>query len=100
MKRSDRARNDGLRAEYAFARMKGGVRGKYVKRFRQGTNIVVVEPEVAEAFPNEDAVNQALRGILNTTRAVRRTGGLANKALQSPGRRPRKKPGSRPTARG
>jgi hypothetical protein len=62
--------------------MKGGIRGKYAKRFREGTNIVLVQPEVAAAFPSEDAVNEALRGVLNTTRAVRRTGGLANKALQ------------------
>jgi hypothetical protein len=75
-----------------FASMKGGVRGKYFKRFREGTNIVLVEPEVAEAFPTENAVNEALRGVLNTTRAVRRTGGLPNKALQPTSRsaRPRK----------
>lgn len=87
-----------MRSEYDFASMKGGVRGKYVKRFREGTNIVLLEPEVAEAFPNDQAVNQALSGILNTARAVRRTGGLANKALQ-PSRRRRKKTRSRSAAR-
>lgn len=71
-----------MRSEYDFSRMKGGVRGKYVKRFRQGTNLVLLEPEVAEAFPNENAVNEALRGVLNTARAVRLTGGLADKALR------------------
>ena len=83
-----------LRPEYDFASMKGGVRGKYVKRFREGTNIVLLEPEVAEAFPTEDAVNEALRGVLNTARAVRRTGGLGNKTLQSAGGRRRKKTAS------
>jgi hypothetical protein len=73
--------------------MKGGVRAKYLKRLRERTNIVVLEPEVAEAFPNEQSVNQALRGVLDTTRAVRRTGGLANEALHSPTRRRRKKAG-------
>jgi len=82
MKKTNDKPNDDLRPEYDFAVMKGGVRGKYVKRFREGTNIVLVEPDVAEAFPTENAVNESLRGVLNTTRAVRRTGGLANKALQ------------------
>jgi hypothetical protein len=71
-----------MRAEYDFASMRGGVRGKYVRRAREGTNIVLIEPEVSDAFPTEQAVNEALKGVLNTTRAVRRTGGLPNKALQ------------------
>ena len=73
---------DELRPEYDFASMRGGVRGKYVDRVREGTNIVLIEPEVSEAFPTELAVNEALKGVLSTTRAVRRTGGLPNKALQ------------------
>ncbi len=73
---------NGLRSEYDFASMKGGIRGKYAKRYREGTNIVLLGPEIAEAFPNDEAVNQALRGVLNTTRAVRGTGGLADKSLQ------------------
>jgi hypothetical protein len=71
-----------MRPEYDFATMKGGVRGKYARRASEGMNIVLIEPEVAEAFPTEQAVNEALKGVLNTTRAVRRTGGLPNKALQ------------------
>jgi hypothetical protein len=71
-----------LRPEYDFATMKGGVRGKYVARLRKGSNLVLLEPEVAAAFPSAEAVNEALRGILNTTRAVRGKGGLPNKALQ------------------
>jgi hypothetical protein len=50
--------NDGMRPEYDFASMKGGVCGKHY------------EPDVAAAFPTEDAVNEALRGILGTARAV------------------------------
>jgi len=87
MKKSEQTRNNDLRPEYDFASMKGGIRGKHVRRFREGTNIVLLEPEVAEAFPTEDAVNEALRGVLNTTRAVRRTGGLANKTLHPSGRK-------------
>ncbi len=73
---------DDLLPEYDFASMKGGVRGKYVERLRKGSNLVLLEPEVAAAFPSDDAVNEALRGMLNTTRAVRGKGGLPNKALQ------------------
>jgi hypothetical protein len=60
MKKTDRNLNGEMRPEYDFASMKGGVRGKYVKRLRGRTNIVVLEPEVAEAFPNERAVNQPM----------------------------------------
>lgn len=44
--------------EYDFS---GGVRGKYVKRYAEGTNVVVIDPDVAEYFPDHDAVNEALR---------------------------------------
>ena len=74
--------SDEMRAEYDFASMTGGVRGKYVDRVRRGTNIVLIEPEVSHAFPTEQAVNEALKGVLNTTRAVRSRGGLPNEALQ------------------
>src|SRR6266540_6469006 len=90
MKKATPIEADGLRPEYDFASMKGGVRGKYVQRVREATNIVLIEPEVADAFPTEEAVNEALKGVLNTTRAVRRTGGLPNKALQPTSRAHRK----------
>ena len=41
----------------------GGVRGKYVKRYRQGTNVVLLDPDVAEKFPTSEAVNEALRRL-------------------------------------
>ena len=74
--------------------MNGGVRGKYAARVRESTNVVVIEPEVTEAFPTERAVNEALKGVLNTARAVRNTGGLPNKALQ-PSSRARRRAKSR-----
>ncbi len=46
--------------EYDFS---GGVRGKYAKRYAQGTNVVVIDPDVAEYFPDHDAVNEALRSL-------------------------------------
>jgi hypothetical protein len=76
MKKNIEHRGNGdMRPEYDFAAMKAGVRGKHHKQYRKGTN-VLIEPDVAAAFPTEDAVNEALRGILGTARAVRRTGGL------------------------
>ena len=80
MSKHSRPREEDLLPEYDFASMKGGVRGKYGTRLRKGSNIVVLEPEIAEAFPSDAAVNEALRGVLNTTKAVRRIGGLPNKA--------------------
>jgi hypothetical protein len=73
---------DEMRSEYNFGSMSGGVRGKYVERLRRQSNIVVLEPEVAAAFPTGDSVNAALRGMLDTARTVRSHGGLPNKALQ------------------
>ena len=55
---------DDLRPEYDFSRMKGGVRGKYVDRYREGTNLVLLDPDVAAAFPDAKAVNEALRLLL------------------------------------
>lgn len=100
MKKIHDTLGDNMRPEYDFASMKGGVRGKYAKRFREGTNIVLLDPAVVEAFPTEDAVNEALRGVLNTTRAVRRGGGLPNKALQPTSRTRRKKTRAPRAARG
>ena len=50
-----------MRAEYDFS---GGVRGKHAARYAQGTNVVVLDPDVAKAFPDSAAVNEALRALL------------------------------------
>lgn len=56
---------DDLRPEYDMkSLLKGGVHGKYAARFRSGTNLVLLEPEVAKAFPNEKAVNEALKLVM------------------------------------
>jgi hypothetical protein len=55
---------DGLRPEYDFSKMQGGVRGKYVERYRSGTNVVLLDPDVAQAFPTSDSVNEALRLLM------------------------------------
>ena len=54
-----------MRGEYDFS---GGVRGKYAERYAAGTNIVVLEPDVAEAFPSSESVNAALRQLMSQFR--------------------------------
>jgi hypothetical protein len=66
--------------------MSGGIRGKHYQEYRKGSNVVLLQPDVAEAFPSEEAVNEALRGVLKTTRAVRKTGGLSDRSLQTAAR--------------
>jgi hypothetical protein len=56
--------NDELRSEYDLAQLKGGVKGKYTERYRRGTNLVLLEPDVAQAFPNAQSVNEALRLLI------------------------------------
>jgi len=46
--------------EYDFSK---GVRGKYAKSYAEGTNVVVIEPDIANIFPDHDSVNQALRSL-------------------------------------
>ena len=54
----DTEMEDDLRPEYDFSQMEGGVRGKYVERYQAGTNLLL-DPDVAQAFPTEDAVDEA-----------------------------------------
>jgi len=70
---------DELLAEYDFYQMKAGVKGKYVERYRAGTNLVLLDPDIAQAFPNDAAVNEALRMLIeiaqrqHSNTAVQRT---------------------------
>jgi len=77
MKKKTPELNDELRPEYDMkSLLKGGVRGKYAKKYRAGTILVLLEPDVARAFPNEKAVNGALRLVmkLNKVQADARRG--------------------------
>lgn len=64
MKKVESDEEDDLRPEYDFSQLKGGIRGKYVERYREGTNLVLLDPDVAAAFPDAQAVNAALRLLL------------------------------------
>jgi len=58
-----------LRPEYDLARLlRNGVQGKYAARYREGTNLVLLAPDVAKAFPTEEAVNEALRLVIQLTK--------------------------------
>ena len=56
---------DDLRPEYDFRDLGEGVRGKYRKRYEEGANVVVIEPDLVKVFPNAEAVNEALRELLS-----------------------------------
>jgi hypothetical protein len=56
---------DELRDEYDLSELAGGVRGKYLGRATAGSNLVLLDPDVARAFPTAEAVNQALRLLVN-----------------------------------
>lgn len=58
--RPPHTKRDEMRDEYDF---RGGVRGKYFERYEQGTNVVVIAPDLVEDFPDSDSVNEALRQV-------------------------------------
>jgi len=57
--------NDTLRDEYDADLIKTGKRGKFASKYRAGTNIVILDPDLLELFPNSEAVNRALRDYAN-----------------------------------
>lgn len=90
MRKESVSTTDDLRPEYDLSALKGGVRGKYYRQAKAGTNLVLIEPDLAQAFPDEQSVNRALRLLLEA----------ANAAASRP-RTPRAAPNKRiqPTAR-
>ena len=65
MNRDNEPGPDEMRPEYDI---RGGVRGKYHDRYQQGTNVVLLEPDVAEVFPSAESVNEALRFLIRITK--------------------------------
>jgi len=76
---------DELRPEYDLSKLTGGIRGKYYKRATAGTTLVLLEPDVAEAFPDGRTVNEVLRAVVKVARtqagAIR--SGLPGKPMQA-----------------
>ena len=61
-------KTDDLRPEYHREDLGPGVRGKYLEASRSATNLVLLSPDVAQAFPTEEAVNEALRSLIELAR--------------------------------
>jgi len=79
MKKGNR-RRDEMRDHYDFT---GGVRGKYARRYAEGTNVVVLDPDVARLFPNRAAVNETLRAVAEIVQIQERRRGRKDKILPS-----------------
>ena len=77
MKKGTR-RNNGMRDHYDFT---GGVRGKYARPYAEGTNVVMLDPDVARIFPNREAVNETLRAVAQIVQIQERRRRRANKAV-------------------
>jgi hypothetical protein len=69
-KKPKSVKSDELREEYDSELIRGGVRGKYAERYRAGTNLVLLAPDVAAAFPDAKAVNAALRMLMDVAKAT------------------------------
>ena len=84
--------SDDLRPEYDLSKLTGAVRGKYYKRATAGTTLVLLEPDVADAFPDGRTVNEVLRAVAKVARTQRSVidSGLPNKTLQPTSRARRK----------
>jgi hypothetical protein len=65
MTKDEFEKEDDLRPEYDETVLKGGVRGKYLSRYLAGTNLALLAPDVRQAFPTDEAVNQALRSLIH-----------------------------------
>jgi hypothetical protein len=71
MNQETRAEPEDMKPEYDI---RGGTRGKYYQRYSEGTNIVLLEPDVADVFHDSEAVNRALRALIEVARAHTKAG--------------------------
>lgn len=84
-KASTRKKAGEIRPECDLARLEGGVRGNYYREAVAGTNLVLIEPELADVFPDAESVNRALRLLADTAGAavtVKRPRKRSNRAIQ------------------
>ena len=81
MKKAD-LKTDEMRAEYTRADFGPLVRGKYAARYAKATNIVVIDPALSKVFPNNDAVNDALRGLLAVATAATGMSGHTGRTIR------------------
>jgi hypothetical protein len=64
MKNEKQHKEDDLRPEYDLKQLKGAIRGKHLERYRAGINLALLSRDVRAAFPTDEAVNQALRSLM------------------------------------
>lgn len=69
-KQSAKTVGNDLRKEYDLSLLKGGVRGKYYRRSTAGANLVLIDPDLADVFPDSESVNRALRLLADTARVA------------------------------
>ena len=69
MKKAKSEQDDWVRTKYKRSDFGELVCGKYAKRIQKSTNVIVLDPQVAKVFPNDEAVNNALRGLIKVTRS-------------------------------
>jgi hypothetical protein len=70
MKKASKKPTNGMRKEYDLSKLKNGVRGKYYSRATAGSNLVLVDPDLADLFPDAASVNRALRLVAEAARVV------------------------------
>ena len=96
-KASAKGIDDDLRPEYDLSQFNGGVRGKYYRQATAGTNLVMIERELADVFPDSESVNRALRLLVSTAAAAagtarRRPGASINRVKPAAAERARVAP--------
>ena len=79
-----KAKSDDLRPEYKREDLGQGVRGKYFESYQEATNLVLLSPDVAKIFPTEEAVNEALRSLIDI---AQKSTGLTRQSTGSPKKR-------------
>jgi len=84
MKKPSAKRNkEDLRPEYDLSQLKGGVRGRYYREATAGTNLVLIDPELAAVFPDTESVNRALRLLADAAESATAKKGARRKASNS-----------------
>jgi hypothetical protein len=77
--RKENRKTDEMRNHYDFS---GGIRGKHARRYAEGTNVVMLDPDVARLFPNGEAVNETLRAVAEIVNIQERRRHRANKRME------------------
>jgi len=78
-----KAKIDNMRSEYAREDLGKGIRGKYFRQYQKGTNLVLLDPDIADVFPTEDSVNRVLRSLIDVAQRSTRTSGRIRRRSSS-----------------